>query len=34
MHAKGFAPVTANGVLVLLRYIFNLRLKWKIPAQP
>lgn len=32
MHAKGYAPGTANGVLVLLRYIFNLAQKWSIPG--
>ncbi len=32
MHAKGYAPGTANGVLVLLRYIFNLAHRWSIPG--
>jgi integrase len=32
MHAKGYAPATANGVLVLMRYIFNLAHKWNVPG--
>jgi len=32
MHANGYAPGTANGVLVLLRYIFNLARRWSIPG--
>ena len=29
---KGYAPGTANGVLVLMRYIFNLAHKWNVPG--
>ncbi len=32
MNAKGYAPGTANGVLVLLRYMFNLARKWNVPG--
>ncbi len=32
MRHKGYATGTTNRVLILLRYIFNLARKWKIPA--
>lgn len=32
MRASGYAPATANRMVILLRYIFNLGKKWKIPG--
>lgn len=32
MRAKGYAPATCNRVLVLVRYMYNLAKKWKIPG--
>ncbi len=31
-HASGAAPGTANRLVILLRYLFNLALKWQIPG--
>jgi integrase len=32
MKAKGLAASTANRVLVILRYIYNLAIKWRVPG--
>ncbi len=32
MRAKGYAPATANRMVILLRYMYNLAKKWKIPG--
>ena len=32
LKAKGYAPATANRVVILTRYMFNLARKWKIPG--
>ena len=32
MRVKGYAPGTTNRVVILLRYIFNLARKWKLPG--
>lgn len=32
LKAKGYAPATANRVVILTRYMFNLAKKWKIPG--
>ena len=32
LHAKGYKPGTCNRSLILLRYAFNLAIKWEIPG--
>jgi len=32
LRAKGYAPATANRVLILIRYVFNLAMRWEIPG--
>jgi integrase len=32
MKSKGYATATSNRVLVILRYLYNLALKWKVPG--
>ena len=32
MNENGYAPGTANRCLILLRYIFNLAIKWEVPG--
>jgi site-specific recombinase XerD len=32
MRATGYAPATANRVIILMRYMYNLAKKWKIPG--
>ncbi len=32
MRQKGYAPGTSNRVVVILRYLYNLALKWKVPG--
>ena len=32
LKARGYAPATANRVIILTRYMFNLARKWKIPG--
>jgi len=32
MKASGYAPATANRIVILLRYMFNLAKKWSIPG--
>lgn len=32
MRAQGYAPATANRIVILTRYMFNLARKWKVPG--
>ena len=32
MHKNGYAPGTSNRIVVILRYLYNLALKWKVPG--